>query len=114
MIRVSKPWSVLWTDHGFVWVHVEFFLSKCFLSAIIIKMVRVSKHPNLRLHGLFRASHSHNPTSIRIPVVLLPHLILIEGRVINSISHRHASMSWKMSFDTVTKDEKGADDAAGD
>ncbi len=53
----------------------------------------MSKHPNLRLHGLFRALHSHNPASIRIPVVLSPHFILIEGRVINSISHRHASLS---------------------
>ncbi len=67
------------------------------------KLVRVSKHSNLRLHGLFRASHSHNPASIRIPVALSHHFILIEGRVINSISHRHASMPWKMSFDTVTK-----------
>ena len=43
-------------------------------------------HPNLRLLGLFRASRSHNPVSIRIPVGLLPHFILIEMRIINSIS----------------------------
>ena len=49
-------------------------------------MVRVSKHPNLWLHGLFRATHSHNPVSIRILVALSPHFILIEKR-----------------FDTVTK-----------
>ncbi len=70
---------------------------------MFIKMlVRMSKHPNLRLHGLFRASHSHNPASIRISVAISPHFILIEGRVINFIFHRHASMPWKMSFDTVT------------
>ncbi len=73
---------------------------------LLIILVRVSKHPNLRLHGLFRASHSHNPASIRIPVALSHHFILIEGRVINSISHRHASMPWKMSFDTVTNIRK--------
>ncbi len=68
-----------------------------------IKLVRVSKHPNLWLHELFRASHSHNSTSIRILAGLSPHYILIEVRVIKSFLHRHASMSWTQTFDTVTK-----------
>ena len=33
---------------------------------------------------------------------LSPHFILIERRVINSFAHRHASVSWATSFDTVT------------
>ncbi len=64
----------------------------------------MSKHPNLWLHGLFRATHSHNPSSIRVFAGLSPHFTLIEGRVIKPFPHRHASMSWAQAFDTVTKD----------
>ena len=59
----------------------------------------------IKLLGLFRASHFHNPLSIRIPVGLLPHFILIERRVINSISHRHAPKGTSCASWHVVGDE---------
>ncbi len=49
--------------------------------------------------GLFRASHSHNPAQDSEIMGPLPHFFLILGRVIKSLTHRHASMSWIRTFD---------------
>ncbi len=52
-------------------------------------------------YGLFRASHSHNPTPIRIIAEPSLRFILIDGRVINLLPLicKHTA---GVSFDTVT------------
>ncbi len=95
-------YGIIWRSRRFITLHIAVMPPA---SPLIwhTNLVRVSKHPNFWLHELFRASHSHNSTSIRILAGLSPHYILIEVRVIKSFLHRHASMSWTQTFDTVTK-----------
>ena len=49
-------------------------------------------------YGLFRASHSHNPPTIRTLVELSLHFVLMLGHAIKSFTHCHACMAWVQTF----------------
>ena len=50
-------------------------------------MMSESKTPDFDAYGLFRATHSHNPTLYSHIVGLSSHDMLISGRVIRSFTH---------------------------
>ena len=60
-------------------------------AAVFLYRIRVSKHPNYRLHGLLRASHFHNPSPYSHIVKLTLHFYVHMGRVKRSFPHHGAS-----------------------
>ena len=103
--RTLDSTSFFWFLNSLFLLMVLLYTISAYLSITFFVIFKYSEYYDFRCqnldYGLFRATHFHSPPPHSQSMGPLPHFLLMCGRVNKVSLHLHASMTWRIPFDTV-------------